>query len=355
MITMWKLAPAIAAGNVLVVKTPELTPLYGQKLAQLVKEAGFPSGVINIICGLGRVAGQALAEHMDVRKISFTGSGPIGRAILSAAAKTNLKKVTLELGGKGASLVFADADLDNALFWTSIGASAHNGQVCALGSRIYVEDSIYERFVQAYRERAASQAPSHGDPLQEGTSKGPVVSSAQHQKILGYIIKGREEGASVLFGGNALGNGNFVENTVFTDVSEDMVIVKEEIFGPVAVSDGHPSHLPVNFGSKPGLTPNLPQTIALFESESDAIQKANNSEYGLSAAVFTSDIGRAHRVSQALEVGTVTVNCWGMLNANTPFGGVKQSGFGRDLGREGLEEWTTTKTVKYLLLGASKL
>lgn len=236
MITMWKLAPAIAAGNVLVIKTPELTPLYGQRLAQLIQEAGFPPGVINIICGLGRVAGQALAEHMDVRKISFTGSGPTGRAILAAAAKTNLKKVTLELGGKGASLVFADADLDNALFWTSVGATAHNGQVCALGSRIYVQDDIYDRFVQAYRDKAASQAPSHGDPLQDGTGKGPVVSSAQHQKILGYIEKGRQEGASVLFGGNALGSGNFVENTVFTDVSEDMVIVKEEIFGPVAVS-----------------------------------------------------------------------------------------------------------------------
>ncbi|KAK5263591.1 hypothetical protein LTR96_011022 [Exophiala xenobiotica] len=330
MITMWKLAPALAGGNTIVIKTPELTPLYGQKLAQLIKEAGFPPGVVNIICGLGHVAGQALAEHMEVRKISFTGSGPTGRSILRAAANTNLKKVTLELGGKGASLVFADADLENALFWTSLGSTAHNGQVCALGSRIYVQSSIYDKFIQAFKARASGQATSHGDPLNESTNKGPLVSSGQHKKILQYIDKGLDEGASILFGGKALGNGNFVENTVFTNTREDMTIVKEEIFGPVAV-------------------------IAKFDSEEEVIHKANDSEYGLSAAVFTSDLSRAHRVSQALEVGTVTVNCWGMLSANTPFGRVKQSGFGRDLGKEALEEWTTVKTVKHFLLGSAKL
>lgn len=239
MITMWKLAPALAGGNTIVIKTPELTPLYGQKLAQLIKEAGFPPGVVNIICGLGHVAGQALAEHMEVRKISFTGSGPTGRSILRAAANTNLKKVTLELGGKGASLVFADADLENALFWTSLGSTAHNGQVCALGSRIYVQSSIYDKFIQAFKARASGQATSHGDPLNESTNKGPLVSSGQHKKILQYIDKGLDEGASILFGGKALGNGNFVENTVFTNTREDMTIVKEEIFGPVAVCEIH--------------------------------------------------------------------------------------------------------------------
>lgn len=241
MITAWKLAPAIAAGNVLIVKTPELTPLYGQKLGQLILEAGFPPGVINIVCGLGRVAGQALSEHMEIRKISFTGSGPTGRAILAASAKSNLKKVTLELGGKGASLVFEDADIDNALFWTSIGASAHNGQVCALGSRIYVQDKIYDRFIESYRQRAINQAVQHGDPLQRGVRKGPVVSPQQHEKIMGYIDSGRREGASVLIGGKALSGGSFVENTIFVDVKEDMTIVKEEIFGPVAVSIHHGS------------------------------------------------------------------------------------------------------------------
>lgn len=236
MITIWKLAPCLAAGNVLVIKTPELAPLAGQKLAQLVVEAGFPAGVINILCGFGHTAGKALAEHMLVRKISFTGSGPTGRSILKASAETNLKKVTLELGGKGPSIVFDDADLENALFWTGVGSTANNGQVCALGSRIYVQDSIYDKFVQAFQERGVTSQSVYGDPLSQTTNKGPVISRPQHQKILSYIEKGKNEGANVLFGGKQLGEGIFVENTIFTDVKEDMTIVKEEIFGPVAVS-----------------------------------------------------------------------------------------------------------------------
>lgn len=236
MITMWKLAPAIATGNVLIIKTPELAPLYAQKLAQLVVEAEFPPGVINILCGLGQEAGQAIASHMLIRKLSFTGSGPTGRSILKAAADSNFKKVTLELGGKGPSVVFDDADLDNAVLWTSIGSSANNGQVCALSSRIYVHESIYQQFVTLFKERAANNPTSHGDPLREGTTKGPVISRAQHEKILNHIKRAKNEGANVLLGGNALGDGIYVENTVFTDVREDMAIVKEEVFGPVAVS-----------------------------------------------------------------------------------------------------------------------
>lgn len=235
MITMWKLAPAIAAGNVLIIKTPELAPLYAQKLAQLIAEAGFPPGVINILCGLGQEAGKAIAEHMLIRKLSFTGSGSTGRSILRAAADTNLKKVTLELGGKSPSLVFDDADLENALFWTTLGSSANNGQVCALGSRIYVQDTIYDEFVNSFRARASAAPVAHGDPLSENINKGPVISRPQHEKIMRYIQKGKDEGANVLIGGNAIGEGIFVENTVFTDVREDMTIVKEEIFGPVAV------------------------------------------------------------------------------------------------------------------------
>ncbi|KEZ43126.1 Aldehyde dehydrogenase [Scedosporium apiospermum] len=324
MITIWKLAPAIAAGNVLIIKTPELAPLYGQKLAALVKEAGFPPGVINIICGLGSVAGQALAEHRDVKKIAFTGSAVVGRQILKASASSNLKKVTLELGGKGPSIVFADADLNNALFWTTTGITANNGQVCAAGSRIYVHASIYDNFLLAFAEKLAKT--SHGDPLLSETTKGPVISQRQREKITEYIRYAKESGIRLLAGGEDLpGNGYFVANTAFADVPDDARIMQEEIFGPVA-------------------------SIAKFTSESEVIAKANASEYGLGAAVFTNDVSRAQRVSSALECGQVTVNCWGMLHSNTPFGGVKQSGFGRDMGEEALDGWLTTKTVKYFTL-----
>ena len=237
MITIWKLAPCIAASNVLTIKTPELAPLYGQKLGQLIIEAGFPPGVINILCGFGHIAGKALAEHMAVRKISFTGSGPTGRSILRAASESNLKKVTLELGGKGPSLVFEDADFDNALFWTMIGSTANNGQVCALGSRIYVQASIYERFVEELRKRSMAQKTLFGDPLSHETTKGPIISRPQYMKIMGHIDRAKSEGAKVLFGGKQLGEGIFVENTILTDVTEDMTIVREEVFGPVAVSE----------------------------------------------------------------------------------------------------------------------
>lgn len=233
MITIWKLAPAIATGNVLIIKTPELTPLYGQKLAALILEAGFPPGVINILCGEGRVAGQAIAEHPKIRKVAFTGSTLVGRQILHAAAETNLKRVTLELGGKGPSIVFSDADLENALFWTTLGITANNGQICAAGSRIYVHASIYERFLEEFKGRVAKVV--HGDPLLATISKGPLASAGQHQKVLGYINQAKGAGAKLLCGGEDL-DGNFISNTAFADVKEDDVIMREEIFGPVAVS-----------------------------------------------------------------------------------------------------------------------
>ena len=233
MISIWKLAPAIATGNTLIIKTPEVSPLYAQRLAALIKEAGFPPGVVNILCGLGHVAGQALAEHAEVRKIAFTGSGLTGRKILQAAALTNLKKVTLELGGKGPSIVFPDADLENALFWTVQGITAHNGQICAAGSRIYVHSSIYERFLEEFSKRAREAV--HGDPLLPETTKGPLVSGTQHARVLDYIKQGKASGAKLLHGGDSLG-GNFVSNTAFADVPEEETIMKEEIFGPVAVS-----------------------------------------------------------------------------------------------------------------------
>lgn len=325
MITIWKLAPALATGNSLIIKPSELSPLYAQKLALLIQEAGFPAGVVNIIAGDGASAGRALAEHMTVRKISFTGSSATGRQILKTAASTNLKRVNLELGGKGPSIVFDDCDLDNALLWTRIGITANNGQICAAGSRIYVQMSIYEKFLEAYKKMAEGSPSVIGNPLDPATNKGPIVSSTQHKKILSYIEQGKQCGARLLFGGEKVGDkGYFVENTAFADVSEDATIMKEEIFGPVA-------------------------SIAPFKTEEEVIAKANNTLHGLSAAIFTNDISRAHRVTAALESGQVTVNAWAMLSPNAPFGGVKESGFGRDMGEEALEGWTSVKTVKYAI------
>ena len=237
MIACWKIGPALALGNTLIIKSPELAPLSIQKLAALSLEAGFPPGVIQILCGLGPVAGGALSSHMEVRKIAFTGSIATGRLILKAAASSNLKKVTLELGGKGPSLVFSDADFENALFWTTMGITAHNGQVCSAGSRIYVQADIYDRFLVAFRQQAESAV--HGDPLLTSTTKGPVINGTQHKKILEYVAGGKKAGAKLLYGGKEIDaekGGHYVENTAFVDVGEDETIMKEEIFGPVAVS-----------------------------------------------------------------------------------------------------------------------
>lgn len=235
MIMMWKVAPAIAAGNTLIVKTPEAAPLIGQKLAALILEAGFPAGVINVLCGEGRIAGQALAEHMGVRKISFTGSTAVGRQIMKAAAGSNLKKVSLELGGKGPSIVFADADLDNALFWTVLGFTANSGQVCVAGSRIYVQEDIYDKFLDSFRQRLAGPAV-YGDPLDPKTTKGPLINKAQYERVLDHIVRAKNEGVRLLLGGEALGDkGYFVANTAFVDVPDDAAIMSEEVFGPVTV------------------------------------------------------------------------------------------------------------------------
>lgn len=246
MIMTWKLAPAIAAGNTLIIKTPEAAPLVGQKLAALVLEAGFPPGVVNIICGEGSVAGKALSEHHGIRKISFTGSTAVGRQIMKASASSNLKKVSLELGGKGPSIVFGDADLNNALFWTTLGFTAHNGQICVAGSRIYVQDSIYEEFLAKFSEKLAGTAV-HGSPLDEKTTKGPLINNAQYTRVLGHISKAKQEGLRLLFGGESLDSkGYFIANTAFADVPENASLMREEVFGPVAVrffADFPSSHL----------------------------------------------------------------------------------------------------------------
>ncbi|KAG5759056.1 hypothetical protein H9Q72_012813 [Fusarium xylarioides] len=302
-------------------KTPELAPLYGQKLGQLIIEAGFPPGVVNILCGLGTVAGQALADHHEVRKLSFTGSVGVGRTILASAAKSNLKRVTLELGGKGPSVIFSDADWENALVWATAGITTHNGQICAAGSRIYVQEDVYDKFVEEFSKRTRDAVM--GDPLLQETMKGPVISSTQKERIMGFIAKANSEGTQVLHGGSQThdSKGHFVPNTAYVNVSPSASIIREEVFGPVA-------------------------SIAKFKTEQEVIDLANDNVYGLAASVFTNDISKAIRVSDKIECGLVCVNSWGSVNANTPFGGIKQSGFGRENGVDALHDWTQVKCVK---------
>ena len=233
-----KLAPALATGNVIIVKTPELAPLDGIKLAQLVKEAGFPPGVVSIMTGEGRVAGQAIAEHMDIRKVSFTGGGATARKIMAAAAASNMKRLTFELGGKSPSIVFDDAQLENAVTWTFLGFTANSGQICVAGSRIYVQEGIYDRFLEAFKKKLldAAEAPV--------SAKTPVISKLQHDKVLSYIESGTQEGANILGGGNKVGDkGYFIQPTAFIDVKPDAKIMREEIFGPVTVCQAAPCRL----------------------------------------------------------------------------------------------------------------
>ncbi|PYH95510.1 ALDH-like protein, partial [Aspergillus ellipticus CBS 707.79] len=319
-----------ATGNTLLLKPSDLTPLYALKLASLTLEARFPPGVLSVLPGPGQITGQAISTHPLIRKISFTGSTPVGRTILHAAASSNLKQTALELGGKGPSIVFDDCDLANAVFWTRLGFTANNGQICAAGTRVYVQRGVYEQFLEEFvrveeREKAGVVV---GDAIVEGTTKGPVASRGQWEKILGFVEEGKKvPGVRVLFGGGKVEGqkGFFVQNTAFADVGQQERIIREEIFGPVVC-------------------------IAPFDTEDEAIALANDSAHGLSAAVFTNDVSRAHRVTAGVEAGQVTVNAWSMLGANAPFGGVKESGYGRDMGQDALEGWTTVKTVKYHIL-----
>ncbi|GAD97745.1 aldehyde dehydrogenase [Paecilomyces variotii No. 5] len=326
MMWAWKIGPAIAAGNTVVIKTAEQTPLSGLYAAKLVQEAGFPPGVINVISGFGRVAGAAISAHMDIDKVAFTGSTPVGRTILQAAAKSNLKKVTLELGGKSPNIVFDDADIDNAISWSNFGIFFNHGQCCCAGSRILVQEGIHDKFVQRFKERAA--ANKVGNPFDKDTFQGPQVSKAQFERIMGYIDDGKKAGAKVLVGGERHGEqGYYIQPTVFTDVTQDMKIVQEEIFGPVV-------------------------SIQKFKTEEDAIRIGNNTSYGLAAAVHTSNVNTAIRVSNELRAGTVWVNNYNMLHYQAPFGGYKESGLGRELGSYALENYTQVKTVRIRIADA---
>jgi aldehyde dehydrogenase (NAD+) len=315
----WKLGPALATGNVVVLKPSEFTPLTALLVAGLINEAGFPPGVVNIVNGYGTTVGAAISEHMDIWKVAFTGSGVVGRKIMEAAAKSNLKKVSLELGGKGASIVFADADLEQAINWAAFGIFFNQGQVCCAGSRLFVEAKIYDEFLEKFTARVKSQKV--GNPFVPDTFQGPQVSQIQHDRIMNYIQSGKSEGATLHHGGERHGNdGFFIQPTIFTDTKPTMKIVKEEIFGPVVV-------------------------IIKFESDDEVVRVANDTTMGLASAVFTQNLNRAIKVSNALQSGTVWINSINALSMQVPFGGFKSSGVGRELGEYGLEGYTNIKAV----------
>lgn len=279
----WKIGPALATGNTIVMKTAEQTPLSALVFTQYIKEAGFPPGVFNLLSGFGKTAGAAIASHMDIDKVAFTGSTIVGRSIMKAAAASNLKKVTLELGGKSPNIVFDDADIEQAISWVNFGIYFNHGQCCCAGTRIFVQEGVYDKFLEAFKKRAA--ANQVGDPFDAKTFQGPQVSKVQFDRIMSYINSGKEEGATVEIGGDRHGDkGYFIQPTIFSNVKSDMKIMQEEIFGPVCA-------------------------ITKFSTEEEAIKFGNETTYGLAAAVHTNDLNRSIRVMKGLKAGTVWVNC----------------------------------------------
>jgi len=315
----WKLAPALATGNVCVLKPAEQTPLSALRIGELILEAGFPEGVVNILPGFGETAGAAIANHMDVDKVAFTGSTEVGHLILQAAGRSNLKRVSLELGGKSPNIIFADADMDQAVEGAHMGLFFNQGQVCCAGSRVFVEDKVYDQFVEHSTQRAKKRTV--GDPFHPTTEQGPQVDKTQFDKVLGYIEKGQKEGAKLNTGGGRVGQkGYFVEPTVFSDVQDNMTIAQEEIFGPV-------------------------MSVMRFKNLDEVIDRANRTMYGLAAGVWTKDVSKALAIANNVRAGTVWVNCYNVLDTAAPFGGFKQSGIGRELGEYGLNQYTEVKTV----------
>ncbi|KXS19612.1 Aldedh-domain-containing protein [Gonapodya prolifera JEL478] len=303
----WKFGPALATGNVIVLKSSEKTPLSALAVAALVREAGFPPGVVNILSGYGPTAGQAIVAHPEILKVAFTGSTRTGRSLVETSAKTNLKKVTLELGGKSPSIVFEDADLEEAAKWTNMGIFFNHGQVCCAGSRVYVQESVAAKFMEKFKQLTSEQ--KLGDQFDDTGDQGPLVDEVQFNNVLKFIEVGKKEGKLIAGGGRLGSKGYFIQPTVFTDVPEDARIMKEEIFGPVVC-------------------------VNTFKTEEEILEKANSSPYGLAAAVFTKDLNRAIRVSSELEAGMV----W--------MGGYKESGWGRELGAYGLDNYLQIKSVK---------
>jgi aldehyde dehydrogenase (NAD+) len=318
MIAMWKIAPALACGCTIVLKPAELTPLTALRLGELALEAGIPPGVLNVVPGFGATAGAALVNHADVDKVTFTGSPTVGRQILRGAAG-NLKRVTLELGGKSANIIFADANLEAAVKAASAGIFFNTGQVCSAGSRILAQDAIYDEVVERLRERA--QAVRIGNPRDRATTMGPLVSAVQMKRVQDYIDVGQREGARLITGGTRVGErGYFLKPTVFADVGHEMRISQEEIFGPVAA-------------------------VVRFSDEDHALRMANGTRYSLAAGVWSADIGRVHRVVRQLKAGTVWVNTFGPTDVRLPWGGSGDSGFGREHGDIALQNFTEPKAV----------
>jgi phenylacetaldehyde dehydrogenase len=314
----WKLGPALATGCTVILKPAEQTPLSALRLGELIQEAGFPEGVVNIIPGYGETAGAALAAHPDVDKIAFTGSTEVGKLIVHAAAG-NLKKVSLELGGKSPNVVFKDADLETAIPGAASAIYFNHGQCCCAGSRLYVEKSVYDQVVEGVAARAKKIRVGAG--LYPDTQMGPLVSTEQLDRVCGYLESGFSEGAKAVAGGKKAGDrGYFVEPTLLVDTNENMKVVKEEIFGPVV-------------------------TAMPFSDPEEIVSRANDSEYGLAAGVWTRDINKAHRMAAHLRAGTVWINCYNVFDAALPFGGYKQSGWGREMGHEVLNNYTQTKAV----------
>ena len=314
----WKLAPALACGNTVILKPAEQTPLTALRLGELILEAGLPEGVVNIVTGFGPTAGGAIASHPGIDKVAFTGSTDVGREILKASAG-NLKRISLELGGKSPNIIFHDADIESAVPSAMQGVFYNAGQVCSARTRIFVECGIYDDFLDRFVKASADMAP--GDPFDSKTRMGPLVSKEQFERVMNYVEVGKREGAKLAAGGEPLGGkGYFVKPTIFADVDNKMRIAREEIFGPIAAA--------------------IP-----FKDEGDAILQGNDTIYGLAASVWTRDIGRAHRIARAIKAGTVLINCQGGSDVISPFGGYKQSGFGRELGVHSLELYTQIKSV----------
>ncbi|MTI22630.1 aldehyde dehydrogenase [Fulvivirga sp. RKSG066] len=319
----WKIAPALAAGNTVVAKPSEVTPMTAFLFSELCIEAGLPSGVLNIVHGLGGKAGQAIIEHKDIPLISFTGGTETGKRIAATAAPM-FKKLSLELGGKNPNIIFADCDFDKALSTSVISSFANQGQICLCGSRIFVEEEIHDKFVAAFVEKVKKMQV--GDPAEESTRVGAVVSKPHMEKVLSYIKLGKEEGGEVLTGGQQVKldgrceNGYFIEPTVITGLSHNCRTNQEEIFGPVV-------------------------TIMPFNEEEEVIEYANSTAYGLAATIWTENLTKAHRVAHSVKSGIIWVNCWLLRDLRTPFGGMKQSGVGREGGWEALRFFTETKNV----------
>lgn len=315
-----KAAPALATGNVFILKPSEKTPLASLALGPLIIEAGFPPGVFQVISGDGST-GALLASHMFVRKVSFTGSIPTGKKIQEMAAKSNLKRVTLELGGKSPAVVFDDCNLDNAVTWTANAITANTGQVCFAASRVYVQEGIYEKFIEKYKEAMLSKAKDVGDPNKPETTIGPLVDEAQFNRVSGFIKRGQEGQGNLLVGGQRIGDkGWYIEPTVFTDVDPESEIHTQEIFGPVSV-------------------------VRSFKTEEEILKLSNSTNFGLMAGVFTQDINKALRVASEFESGMVGVNCVSLMMMNSPFGGSKESGLGRECGIHALRAFTEPKTI----------